>query len=272
MLVASISSAMQSLGWVVVMIALQTFMFSLCITQYITDHKILESTEKMKQEQWELEHYFGTVGRSMLSLYEVISEGLHWSKLMEPVDEYCSGWAWIMFVMYSGFAVLILMNVITGVFTNTAIMSAEAERKQVLASMATACFADLQEDGSSMISEADFTDNLHEPRMQELLSYMEVAPADAVRLYELLTEGKSKHLSADELVSGCLHLNVHAKSLDVALLRHEFRQVSHRAAKQLQSIRDDIKGIKGTLHKRKPKLDSGPGPLMSPEDDSEFGA
>ena len=48
----------------------------------------------------------GSLDRSMISLFETLSDGIHWGELNEPLAEHCSPWFPVIFVLYSAFQVL----------------------------------------------------------------------------------------------------------------------------------------------------------------------
>merc|ERR1712196_663018 len=69
MLIVSIEESLHSLGWVLFVLAMQAFLFGVCVTQYVTAHKMKLSAEAV-QEQHQLQEYWGSLDRSVLSLYQ----------------------------------------------------------------------------------------------------------------------------------------------------------------------------------------------------------
>jgi len=85
MLIVSIEESLHSLAWVLFVLALQTFVFGAFVTQAVTAYKIGMSQQgQEKVEDHGLQHYWGTLDRSVLSLYQVLADGIHWSEILEP--------------------------------------------------------------------------------------------------------------------------------------------------------------------------------------------
>merc|ERR1712130_607660 len=67
---------------------------------------------------------WGTLFRSMLSLYEAILSGVDWDTLARPLWDIHPLWV-IAFMLYIAFALLCMMNVITSIFVQAAHDDAE---------------------------------------------------------------------------------------------------------------------------------------------------
>lgn len=115
MLVVSITDSLRSLAWTLFLLFGLTFVFAVFLTQLVTDHKV-RGTEEEREEMEELLYFFGSLDRSMLCLYETISEGNHWHEVVKPLMEQCGRWLALVFIMYMSFTLFALMNVVTGVF------------------------------------------------------------------------------------------------------------------------------------------------------------
>jgi len=235
MLIVSIQDSMQSLGWVLFVLLLQTFVFGVYLTQYVTDHKMEVGREDMK-DQWELEKYYGSLDNSMLSLFEVLSDGIHWHEIMDPLTLHCTRWLVLAFVLYVAFAVVASMNVVMGVFVGSALAAAEDERKDILAQQMCQLFFDLDEDGSGEIDKEEFVRQMTSPKMQRFLKGIDLDPQDARQLFDILDMDSSGEIDATELVSGCLRLHGPAKALDLAALTHTVLQHAKRTEQMLRVV------------------------------------
>merc|ERR1712113_1029381 len=83
-LVISIVSSLQSLGWVVCVICFQSFICGIPLTQMVTDFKLQDNKHASEDLEHELEHYYGSLDRTMLALYGTLSQGIMWNDLMIP--------------------------------------------------------------------------------------------------------------------------------------------------------------------------------------------
>jgi hypothetical protein len=83
-----------------------------------------------------LEVYFGSLSRTMLSLFQCITSGLDWEIVAQPLWDDVSPVHAVLFSLYIAFAVLALLNVITGVFVESALLHAKADKDRTSSSWA----------------------------------------------------------------------------------------------------------------------------------------
>merc|ERR1712224_480903 len=86
-----------------------------------------ETSELDRTDAMNLEHYWSTLPRAALTLFEAISGGVSWDEIVSPLMD-ISPKLGVGFCMYVAFSTLALMNVITGIFVNGAITSADSEK------------------------------------------------------------------------------------------------------------------------------------------------
>lgn len=226
-LMVSIGSSMKSLVWVIILLGMLTFAVGVLVTQIVTAHMV-QYGEDIPEEMETLRKYYGSVGRSMLSLFEAVTEGIHWGEVMEPLVVDCSPWLLVVFLLYIAFTLFALLNVVTGLFVEAAINAAEEDKKQVLAQQMCNLFIDLDRDSSGAITWEEFEINLQNPQMMEYLKVIDLDPDEAAQLFNLLDEDGSGEIDAEELVSGCLRLHGNAKALELAAFMQEFRKFTKR--------------------------------------------
>jgi len=220
-LIAAIVSSLRSLFWVLVLITVQTFFAGIVFTQIATDHKIQVGRSVMAEEA-ELDMYFGSLDRSMVSLYQTLSDGIHWSEIAAPFVEHVSPILEAAFIVYSAFSVFAVMNIITGMFVGSALENAENEKKRLTLETIGKLWRSLDDDASGDISLDEFMANLQEQHMKALLCELDIVPQDARVLFDLLDEDNSGNITLEELVNGCSRLRGNAKALD--LLSHVHNQ------------------------------------------------
>merc|ERR1712226_1293790 len=75
-LLTSISETIGHIWWPMVLIMLVTYIYGVVFTQIVTDHK-QTITEEQLEEQEKLQEFFGSLDKTMLSLFETVSEGVH---------------------------------------------------------------------------------------------------------------------------------------------------------------------------------------------------
>ena len=70
--------------------------------------------------------FYGTLGLTMFTLFKSISGGINWHEMITPLEDvgfYCVG----LFVMFICFTIFAVLNVVTGVFCNSAIENANRD-------------------------------------------------------------------------------------------------------------------------------------------------
>lgn len=72
--------------------------------------------------------YWGSLGTSMLTLYASVTGGVDWDTVGRPIGDISALWM-IVFIVYISVTFFAMLNVITGVFCQSAIDSAGHDRE-----------------------------------------------------------------------------------------------------------------------------------------------
>jgi len=128
------------------------------------------------------------------------------------------------------------MNVVTGVFIERALDSAEEERCETICKNIFTVFTQSERCEDGEVTCTEFLRALKDPVMQDYFSSINVDTSEAKALFELLDADMSGSLTYEELVSACLSLLGPAKALDMAFFRHEFKAVSRHMMGQLRLL------------------------------------
>jgi len=121
-LTQSIIYTLKSLIWAMVLLLLIVYSFGILFTQVVADiisehAQLIEEQAGLTVEQIEAkleakrvgEQYFGSLWKSMVSLYMSIAGGVSWEQVLVPLE--ASGWIWvIMFIFYIAFSVKVIMT------------------------------------------------------------------------------------------------------------------------------------------------------------------
>lgn len=245
--------------WSVIALLLMTFMFSCFFTELVHGFR---SGDEQPLNDVELNDYFGSMPKTMLTLYQAISGGIDWRDLTNILEEMpFSGQ--VPLVGYVSFALLAMMNVITGVFLESAIDKARDEREIYLARHASDIFQKADTDKTGLISWEEFeTAVRRNPSVQHFFKAIDIDHTEAESLFKLLDDSGDGQISAEEFLQGCMRVNGPAKSLDLLVLTREVQQLFEQQGALLQtSIRpaDEVDKL--------PKVEHG-----ASEDSKEDGA
>merc|ERR1712194_108809 len=144
--------------------------------------------------------------------------GYDWDTVVIPLFKIVGPHAGFFFVCYIAFALLALMNVVTGVFVQTALQSAEKEEECFLTDTVIMLFGMGTRGGLHTEHRLDWEDIkavLADPAASNEWKAIDVEPADAAYLFHLLDVENTGTVKFEEFLSGCLRLHGHAKALDL---------------------------------------------------------
>merc|ERR1719323_923632 len=112
------------------LIVILMYVFGIFFTESVNDATI----ERAVRNEALLGKYWGTLGSSMTTLFKSVSGGLSWQEAVDPLD----GVAWhlsAVFSLYISFAYFAVLNVVTGVFCQSAIEGAQRDQDTVMTSI-----------------------------------------------------------------------------------------------------------------------------------------
>eukprot|EP00929_Paragymnodinium_shiwhaense_P099726 TRINITY_DN6152_c0_g1_i1.p1 TRINITY_DN6152_c0_g1~~TRINITY_DN6152_c0_g1_i1.p1 ORF type:complete len:734 (-),score=167.82 TRINITY_DN6152_c0_g1_i1:297-2498(-) len=191
------------------------YVFGIAFSQLVTAHRIenLGVSEDPALERW-----WGSLTRCMLSLYEAILGGVDWDEVLVPLLE-MSSTVGALFIFYIAFAILAMMNVITGIFVDSAMRQAVRMKDQEFTEHLIKLYGSLMsESDGDRVSKEVFIASMSQPTVQEYISGLGVEFCDTATLFDLLDEEDTGYVSADALVKGMVRLRAGAKFLDIMAL------------------------------------------------------
>merc|ERR1712194_784311 len=103
-------------------------------------------------------------------------------EVMDPLVEYCSPWFMIVWIIYIVFSLFALLSVVTGLFVEAAIATAQEDQKVVLMQQMCQMFIDCDEDTSGTVSYYEFRHHLDNPQMEKFLRDLDIDKQDAAML------------------------------------------------------------------------------------------
>jgi len=256
-LVLSIVSPMGSLFWTLMLLLILFYSFGVVVTQIVSDHcRWLASDETgmdirsvVPSCPAYVAKYWHSVPESMLTLFMAITNGVSWDDAVEPLRS-ISGLAVAFVCIYVAIAVFAVLNVVTGVFCNTAIESATIDKevatlKQVhtkdqQVQALQAIFLQIDKAHTREVSFQDVQDAMTKGDLSNFMNAMGISTDDVWTLCMLLDADKSGSIDLDEFVSGCMQLHGPAKSLQLAKMSFE-NKLTRQAIKALAEELLDIK-------------------------------
>jgi len=239
-MVVAIFAAIRSFAWALVLIAMIVYIASVHITQLVADHFANEAVTPTNAEDIKLlTNFYGSVGRSALSLYEAVSGGVDWDGLIQPlIRAFGSSWIPFFFCLYIAFILLVLMNVVTGLFVDVAQATAKADKGMELVQMLRELFQ-----GRATITWDEFSEHIGNPLLEEYFKAIDLHPSEGRGLFNLIDFDNSGTLFAEDFVLSCLRLTGPAKALDLALLMKEQCHMNRWCYQSLQSVEAEFQDL-----------------------------
>eukprot|EP00930_Biecheleria_cincta_P071642 TRINITY_DN59114_c0_g1_i1.p1 TRINITY_DN59114_c0_g1~~TRINITY_DN59114_c0_g1_i1.p1 ORF type:complete len:615 (-),score=88.55 TRINITY_DN59114_c0_g1_i1:103-1947(-) len=238
-IVTSIASSMMHLLWTVVLLLIMIYTLSVYLTQIVVDYKIDQDSSGQLSE---LENW-NNIGRSSLTLFATITGGLDWDSVVAPLMTHISPFIAPAFCGYIAFATLALMNVVTGVFVENAIESANRYKEKHWVQTAWDVFEAADPLHTGVVTWEKFQKQLEKPELSSYLKGLGVDAKSARGLFKILDIDNAGHINANELLIGTLRLRGQAKAIDLAALLYETRRMSKRMAKQEKAVEETLSKV-----------------------------
>jgi len=235
LLVSCILHSAKPFFWAAALIFMIIFVVSTYVTYIVVLHRIDGGSEFASSP--DLVEYYGTIGSSVLSLFQGLTGGVDWRDLVDPLLEHPSlRWAAAGMLLYLSFAILGIMNVVTGTFVQHA-MERSTEVKEInRVSQARKLFKSLDFDASGYITFEEIHDHLYTPPVQDFLKSIDVDVSEARCLFEVMDMGGSGSIDFEEFLSACLRLQGPARALDLILLTRDSRRFFEQHSMILEHI------------------------------------
>jgi hypothetical protein len=241
LIVSCILYSVRPLFWSAVVIAAMTYINAIYITQLVTSKLLeLENAELSAEDKSHadlLSKLYGSLFSSALSLFQGITGGLDWDELVRPIIKLISPMTGLLIVLYIGFALLAVMNVVTGLFVENAIARAQEVRQLSLISHARRVFEDLDLDTSGTISFDELQAHLDSESVQDYFKAIDIHISEAKMLFEIMDQDGSGTIDFTEFVQGCLRLQGPARAVDLFLSSRESKRSHAKTLSSLGSLR-----------------------------------
>lgn len=221
-LVQSIASTMTSLLWTVVLLLLLIFVVGICFTQVVAD--VAAESPQLLQEGTDTFEFYGSLMRSVMSLYQSITSGVSWRDASLPLERH-SAVMGLVFAVYIAFAALAMLNVITGVFVESAMASAREENTVTVVSRMREIVEQMNINESGQMTWEQFEGQLDNPVMEAYFKSIDLSVTEARSLFLLLDIDDQGFIDVEEFIAGCCRIHGPAKAIDLTTLMCQVRKL-----------------------------------------------
>lgn len=220
LLLASMHGSVRSLCWSALFIVVPMYVFGMAITQLVEEFRI--QSDVPERNLSDLLRFFGTLDRSMLTLFWAIAGGLSWAEATQTLSDFgfvLTGLAFVFYVATMSFAIL---NVLTGVFVNSASIAANCEKDRKMLEILRKIFLQVDYDQSGNLTQNEFQSLLKHKDITMCLQTLDIPPYQANHLFTLIDADESGHVEIDEFLRGVEMLQGTLKAIDFATFLHDF--------------------------------------------------
>jgi len=233
-MVSSIAGSMMTLLWSIVMISCMLYMFGLCflnaITLYLNGNK-RDDIDALTMEG--IEAYWSSVPQSMMTLFWAVTGGADWEPLAQPI-RVADDMFYALFFLYIAFASLAVLNVLTGMFVDTALQVAAQDEENVVEELMSRTevhhyrdhVLEALEETPGFITKAFVGANHIDSVTTNFQSLLEIEHADMVRVFGMMDPDGAELVNLEEFIKGCCHAKGNISGLDMVLLMNETKHVN----------------------------------------------
>lgn len=267
-MVSCMLECMNSLVSALMLLALVTYVFAVYIINHVAEVMLAGEEGQIKESiYWHEGNHdylimrFGTLGRTMLSLYQAVTGGNSWGDLTaalmatttEPI------YFGIFFAAFEAFTGIALLNIVTGIFVDNAVKATLQDKDMAIQdelAMETSymnnmkrMFREADLDSSGQLSWKELEKYLEDDRAKAYFNHLELDPSAAKGLFQLLDTDGSDSVSCDEFVLGCARLKGGARNVDVATLLYENKKMLHEFSRFMTNCIAELQDI--IIHENK---------------------
>lgn len=256
LLFVQILGTLRSVFWAMVLLVLILYTFGMIFAQvaseYIADNESDQETPTGKLRLGAIKMYWSTQPRSMFTLYKSITGGVDWENVSEALSDI--HWFWVgLFITFLSFTIFAVLNVVVGVFCQSAIQSASMDHENAVrlklnekinfGRKMRSLFLDIDASKDGRLTYHELEAHLADEQVSAYFDSLGLDPSDSWDLFKLLDTDSSQQIDVDEFVDGCMRLRGPAKALDTAKIMYENRIMR----KQLISFMRHVEMCLGSL-------------------------
>jgi voltage-gated sodium channel len=235
------------LVWTVLLLIMLLYICAVFLTKQIGHNSDVYGDYKKLSGGWDHEEFFGTVGRSMYTLLQVMT-----------MDSWSSGivrhvmanqiYMMLFFMLFVFLSTLGIMNIVVAIIVGQMLTASqnnekknrvrqERQRKQELDSIKE-IFVMSDADGNGQLELREFNDAVKNPEVLWRMRQLELPVADAAKLFSVIDGEGSRELSIEEFIAGCHKLKGVAQSKDLLGIQAQADVLGQKMDKLIDALGD----------------------------------
>jgi len=208
------------------------------------------------QQAGQVAESFGTLYETMVSLFCAVTGGNDWMAYGELLRIVGDGEVYfLVFIFYIGFCLVGLLNVVTGIFVDSAVCTRTddeivkdwKEDMQRTADEIRTIFQAADKNADGAMSYEELVEQLEDPRVRAYFSGLQIDPDDTSILFTLLDTDGSNSVDVEEFIAGTMRLKGAAKSIDMMAMMFDQTHFMMKFNKLCSFFEDQLREIKDVL-------------------------
>mmetsp|Transcript_101993 Transcript_101993/g.186938 ORF Transcript_101993/g.186938 Transcript_101993/m.186938 type:complete len:590 (+) Transcript_101993:74-1843(+) len=226
----AILACLGSLAWAFVFLGMVMFMFSILFVQgaVFSLNDLRKTSEEYIQVRNETKRWFGSLTDAMMSLLAAVTGGADWLTIRGPLEHTGALYS-LAFVAYMLFVTVGVMNVLTGVFLNSAedfvdmsmIVQNEEVRVERFVEQMLELFNSLDVCHTGQVDWPTFNQVLRDARLRAYFSSLQLEPTHIRLMFDLLDERGEGKINLNDFLIGMVRLKGEAKAIDARIIQRE---------------------------------------------------
>eukprot|EP00747_Dinoflagellata_sp_TGD_P212284 gnl/TRDRNA2_/TRDRNA2_85406_c0_seq1.p1 gnl/TRDRNA2_/TRDRNA2_85406_c0~~gnl/TRDRNA2_/TRDRNA2_85406_c0_seq1.p1 ORF type:complete len:607 (-),score=114.66 gnl/TRDRNA2_/TRDRNA2_85406_c0_seq1:114-1886(-) len=274
LLILGVFDALKTLFWSFLLLALLCYICGIFLTRTLVGPQdkaqyfamgpegVAEYTERMK--------WFGSVARSMFTLFQVVTTD-NWLEIISVASKKYVA-MYVFFPVFMIFTTYSTMNVVVAVIVEKTLERAVNHRENQLKQaeseieQASEKILDIfnagDEDGNGFLTKDEFYAAISRPDVMRFLHEVGVRPGQADNLFDVLDYDESGRLDVQEFVQGVMLARGEARSKDLLavhcelwraerLMKKELAEIKEETEKSVDLLQSEMKSIKFYLPRLK---------------------
>lgn len=236
MILDSVISSVRAMLWVVVLIAVVTFMFSMCFV-----NAAIDAEDNRHVDAW------SNVPRGMLGLLSIAAGGEDWWEIFEQTNDMGAVYG-IMFVIFVVFFLFVVQNTVTSVFVEALfqdktdneflLMEERLRNKQKYLDLIVKMFSSMGVGPGGSVTREQLMSKLNHADMHHFATKLDIQEIDLEGCFDILTSNGARSVDLETFVIGCIKLRGTAKSVDVIELLQEMKRFTKEHEDFVHQCRD----------------------------------
>jgi len=244
-LVCSIAASLRSFFWTAVLLSVMMYVVGVFFTQMVIEFR--EQQPDRYDDNVEMQLYWGSLGDSILSLFQSMSGGVDWEAVVIPLRSSLGDWIVVVYSLYIAFATLVMLNLVTGIFVQSAQENIRFSKDMELVNRVHELCTSSDENKSGIIQREEFERQIDNPSMAQYLKAVDLHASEVSLLFKLLDVEGHGEIGSDDLINGCLRLQGSARAVEVAVMAHNSRAMFRWILEHLGAVEEQIRALSAQL-------------------------